>query len=166
MGDPVHEKFLASLPESEVAVWHFAYWMNQTGHTFQMHPTTKAPTRKEYRKHSDKGDLYIGNPLENRWDRYEVKHRQKKDFKLEYPSKDFVIDGQYQFDRKSPGPDFYIAVNQSMTYYARLDVKMTREKWFVKNGYNKFTEEEQPNWYCSRDLVECFRMSNNPVDLI
>ena len=76
-----------------------------------------------------------------------------------YPDQDFVIDGQYQFDRKSPAPAYYIAVNQTMTYFARLDVKMTRNKWFVKDGYNKFTKKEQPNWYCKSNLVECFEMT-------
>ena len=63
MCDPVHDKFLASLGPSQAPVWAFAYFMHMTGHTFRMEPWSKAPTRKQYKKHSDNGDLYVWDPL-------------------------------------------------------------------------------------------------------
>ncbi len=145
--DAVHESFLQSLPASEAAVWLYAHHLVTCGNIVKLLPSTKAPTRKEYRKHSDRGDLFVANPRENRWDRYEVKHREIE-FAMSFPFDDIIIDGTYQFDRKDPAPAFYISINQSMTHFAQINVVETRAQWIVKPNRNKVTKKDQDNYNC------------------
>jgi hypothetical protein len=120
--DVVHERFKVSLNKSQPAVECIADWIYGRGHRALVLPHTTAEHRKDWRKHSDHGDLQVwfaSAPDKARI--VEVKHQRDHHFTggtrrdgFKYPTA--IVCSVYKWDKANPKPHSVIHVNTPKTH--------------------------------------------------
>lgn len=150
-------RFQLKLLGSSASIWCTAYWLWNRGNDVTVNRMPIAPDYQHVLEYTDIGDLIVSN----KWGRYlvEVKEISRPFTGLEdwpYPDK-FIVDRKVQFDKKSPKPRFYIVVDNTLSYCGMVDVKKTREFWYLADvtatGYGT-----QPYYHCPIEHVVWMKM--------
>jgi hypothetical protein len=155
-----HARFLGSLAESVPTVFLVARWFHARGHIVTVPPLSQAPTRDEWRKHSDSGDLYVRRPHEPEWRRIEVKQLGYQfTGRADWPFGDrYIVTSKGAFDRAtdrgSPRPYAYIHVSQDQRH-AGIVMVSDYPLWTVANRRDGRLEQkiERPQYFCPIERV-------------
>ena len=136
-------KFLERFAKSHEAVKLTAEWFEKEGcSNIRIPDFTLAPSHKEWKKHTDDGDLYVNNK------RIEVKGLTAQHYwfttNKEYPYDNWIICAKHSYDRAKPKPYAYLVWNCNRTHFGIIKTD-TFDNWKIKNI-------KDPNYPTSQDF--------------
>jgi hypothetical protein len=99
--------------------------------------------KQKWYDHGDLSCLYSN--WESGWD--ELKWQGYGYHPKYWPHEDFMIDAQNTFDNKPVKPNWYYFMNCNFTYIYKLNVRESRDHWFVRPGNHRFSNFKK-NFYC------------------
>jgi hypothetical protein len=142
--------FRKALKGSMAGVNRVAEWLSQMGMSVVVCGQSIAPNLSEERW-SDSGDLFLLKRLE-------VKHLTT-DFTgyEDWPHKPhFIVTSKGNFDKipKAEKPEAYIVLNKDMTHAGVVNVKDTREDWYVQERMDAIFKNKKPFYFCPLKAVK------------
>ena len=146
--DEMHKGFLRRLARSHEGVWHVARWIwDMKDNDVVITARREAPDREHYKDFVDSGDLYVNG------DRHEVKWLTSSftgidDWPAQWNRK-FIVCRKQSFDQGLPVPKSIIVLSADKKAVGVVNVKETREKWYVKET----TALQHEYYYCPIERV-------------
>jgi hypothetical protein len=158
-----HAGFLDRLANSVLAVNAVADWLRGRGRKVVVPELKKAPTRSQFRRYSDSGDMLVGEPAK----KYEVKGLSRTfTGRDDWPfGEHFIVDSIYNFDGKGECPAGYFVVSADHRAFAYVDVGSTRRAWTRRTRRDRLLEgEEREYYFCPIELVRFVLMEGGTVN--
>jgi hypothetical protein len=136
--DTTHEAFKRHLAASGPGVQFVAEWLRSLGLEVVVSESTTAPTWRDWKKHQDKGDLYVGALKPDH--RVEVKHRVGYNFDGpdDFFSDTVFLCSIHKFDTVQPRPFAFIVLSGDCHSAGIAWVKETRHLWTVKRDVHDY----------------------------
>lgn len=150
MDESTHPAFLERLRASHHAVHDTATILTGRGYHVEIPDHTESPTHKNFRQHSDSGDLRVLVGVE-------VKHLScgftcAEDFPY---APDFIVDSVFTHDNKPRPPWAYFIWNHGRTHYG-IVWGNTRPHWTVKQRHDRNVSRSVPFYMCPLELVDFY----------
>ncbi len=157
-----HERFLESLIRSSEGTLAIAKMFIDTGIDVLVAGIKKAPSRAEYKKYQDAGDMFIRKG--GLWNKIETK-RLSVDFtcRQDWPFKgNFIVCAKHSYDLAKQKASAYIISNDKMTHVAVVR-NSSQSKWLaaVKQD-SRYKNYKQEFYFCPIELVEFRRIHETP----
>jgi hypothetical protein len=128
--NPAHQRFAENLDRGWRGAMLMVRHLQFLGCEVLLPPMHRAPSLDKIREHSDDGDFsYRGRPSRP-WLRAESKWLKRSFTDRKWPFADFIVDGVATFDAKRKAPDVYFVLSEDLRYFATLDVRSTRARWW------------------------------------
>tara|TARA_R100000908_G_C3687403_1_gene103321 strand:- start:135 stop:593 length:459 start_codon:yes stop_codon:yes gene_type:complete len=148
----MENRFLERFAKSHEAVALTAKWFaSQGNYKIKIPDFTIAGSHKDWKKHTDNGDLYVNNK------RIEVKGLLKEKYsfttKHEYPYDNWIICAKHSYDRANPKPYAYIIWNFQRTHFAIVK-NDTQKEWKVSTIKDPHYPNSQDFYVVDSSFVE------------
>lgn len=156
------QRFLVYLARSSEGTMAIAKTFVDRGIDVLVTGIKKAPSRAEYKKYQDIGDMFIRKG--NLWNKIETK-RLSVNFtcKNDWRYKDkFIVCAKHSYDLAKQKANAYVISNDKMTHVAIVR-KSSQGKWFpaVKPD-SRYKDYKQVFYFCPIEFVEFRRMDETP----
>lgn len=150
--------FAKDLMESRVAVALAANWLAQEmGYTVVTPPTVCRPDERDRAAYSDKGDLFIQQPIEVKRRSFSFSSRET------YPYPTAIVDNCHAWDNARPKPYAIFLFSQDLTGF--LIVKgATRQHWLRTSGFQQSRGRVREVYECPIELCEYRSLKEKSFD--
>lgn len=148
--DEEHAEFLKGLRVSDKGSLIVSLLLQHFGMKAWVNPRSDAPHHKDWREHSDDGDVTAEVIVDVKALSYHFTCRE------DWPFPDYIIDGKYRFDEKSPKPVLYIHLSDDYWHFGLLCVQATRRHWKISTKPAK--GKPAVNYAVDPDLVTFYKM--------
>jgi hypothetical protein len=157
ISDESNAKFVRDLQESTASVELVAGWLRSRGHKLRVNPIRIRPSFEERRNYSDSGDIILLDPER----RVEVTHRKLRfTCRSDFPLDALFVEKVAKYERRSPEPYAYVALNKPMTH-AAIVLCSTRPNWFVDSWHDDCLVPGQryPCYACPKEHLSFVRIA-------
>tara|TARA_X000001382_G_C3140483_1_gene169407 strand:+ start:486 stop:944 length:459 start_codon:yes stop_codon:yes gene_type:complete len=146
--DNNHIKFLEHLDESKNAVFKCAEYFYKKGIPVEIQPMQKAKRHKDWKDHTDDGDLLISQRIEVK--NVSADFTSENDWKF---GNKFIVCAKHSWDMAQLKPYAYMIVNKNKTHVAIVYGK-TKKHWFVEERTDKrYDNVKQEFYFCPLDKI-------------
>jgi hypothetical protein len=125
-----HADFLEKLRLSDKGTWAIAKYLKSWGYRVEVAELQEAPTHQDWSRYSDKGDLFVTIPGDERI-RCEARYIQSNFTNgSDWPFRPhFMAYNVRSYERADPKPEYVFYVNKRLTHTALLSIKRSRDDW-------------------------------------
>jgi len=148
-GRRLHEEVMQRINVSGAAAIAVCEWLLEQGFDAEVRLSKLAPDYDSRLEYSDSGDIKV--TIRGKDYRYEVKNRELDfDSVDSFPYPSIIVDEKYKVDRNHELPLWgYAIVNRNRTGFITIS-SLTRDTWFVKDGFDSFLKEKRTYVHCPK----------------